>query len=275
MVTWTLLTLIAQAVSQPPDRPPVPPQMSCRMIAANGTLLGFDLATRQPGREMQARLIPIAGSVWPAAATDYLSPTPDSRHFTRYRVGVGAETTVLVLGPTYPNRTSPQVQLFEARGDGTGLLLAHGYCSNSPSSPIAQPAVASDATFADPTSWPDHCFVLARDGRRSTFRYRQEDSGRTAVIEPLDENLWPRSRMTASRLSPPSPPAQNGIHFGFATAHNETPSQEISFAEWYFIDTQSARGTISFNFERLSSDPPGAANEGYGLCGLRDLRRRS
>jgi hypothetical protein len=266
-----LASLALAAAAQAPARPPVPAQMSCRMIAANGAVLGFDMATRQRGGGLQVKVTPSTGSTWPTIASDFLVARPGEGIFNDYRVGSGADAKVMQLAPTYPNHSWQHIQLLEARGEGSGLLLAHGYCSEGPSSPLPGPAAAAaaPAAFADPASWPDHCFVLARDGRVSRIRYGV--GAREAAFEPMDQGIWPAGRVTVPRLSPVPPPARNGIRTNFATMFAGAGDERPSFFEIAYIDQAARNLVLLLRFDELKGITRAADDSGFAICGWRNV----
>jgi hypothetical protein len=263
--------LVAQA---PPPRVtlrPLPAQTSCRMIAANGAVLAFDMSVRQQGGRQQIRLTPLSGSVWPTADADFLDPTEFEGSGVAYVVGDGTHAVVLNFDNVYPDHDFVRAELREKRADQIGLTFADGYCSTAPSATPPTPVSNAEA-FTDASSWSDHCWVLSRDGRKSAVRYRQDRSTAALTIEALDHTIWTRGAMTVSRTQPPSfQRAGVGTIYGFAI--RETPDSLPSLYDIIRYEIEGGRATISLRFDRLNSNAPVGEDAGFGICGLRGLRR--
>ena len=158
-------------------------------------------------------------------------------------------------------------ELFQSSGNGAGLPVALGYCeesgtlTNDPSTNTQSPG-----SF-DPASWPDHCFLLAHDGRRSTFRYRHE--GRAAVFEPLDNAIWPNGQ-TAPRISPPAPPGPGGIFQGFATMGDGVLHPRAR--ENFYLNERTGAAVILLKFQTLRSAEAPPDDAGVAICGVGNIR---
>lgn len=275
LVAPLFAALALSAVQAPPPpraAPPVPARSTCRMIAPNGAVLGFDMATRQQGETRQIRLALLARSPWPGAGGAYLDPTRFEGTDSAYVVGAGAGATVFTLEPFYPDHDYFVVGLSQKRGDQRGLALAQGYCSAAPSRPlVAPPRPGGEAPFTDSASWTDHCWVLGRDGRRSAIRYRQGAGGASVTLEPLDRAIWPGAAMTVPRSQPPAFHRVGiGIIFGFAMPQG--PGASPSFYDIIHYEDGGGLGTISLHFYRMASSAPVGEDAGFGMCGLRGLR---
>lgn len=263
-MTLSLSLLLVAAAAEPAQAPAA---SACRLIADDGTVLGFTLATRMRNGAVEVEAKPEPGSRWPAAATGYLRPIRPTQGVRGvYSVGGGPVALHLTLGGAYPNQDWQSAELAPIKGEEAGLPSAFGYCSENASKvPLAAPAPFS----ADDEALDGgiQCHLLGRDGRRARFVYQVE--GRSATIRPLESSPWPGGPVVLSRMSPPSPPGPNGLYRGFATAGGDDLP---SLAEILTVDTETRRAIVTLRFHNLG-DAEGGNDAGFAICGINDIDR--
>jgi len=199
--------------------------------------------------------------ITPSGATATFRRTADAMSGPSRRFGFSGADVNLRLVVAQPDASGHRaVELVPTEGQGAGLPIALGYCSEG-EMPTA--AISPAGAAFEPTAWPNHCFIMARDGRRSTFSYRHE--GGDSVFEPRDNVIWSgvqRSR----RISPPAAPATGDVALGFATMNGDAGPNA---RENSFTNDRIRTGVVLFRFHSLRSANAPADDTGVAICGGR------
>jgi len=260
MMAPLVLAAIAAAVP-----PPAAADQGCRLIAVNGAVIGFTVESAGP--DGQIRLIPAAGSVWPADQSGAAALKPDRSDGSRifYSVGAGSDAKVLNLAPNFQGWLS--ADLFEKKGSEAGLLYAQGFC-RAPAGSVAAVRPGETLSLLPSTTTAITCGVLAIDGRRSNVRFGVD--GNSATIVPVDGEIWPKGTpITVSRMSPPMPPGRNGILVGFATELAKPGESRPSFHEIAYIDQAAGRITVELTFHSLAGRTGASNDAGFAICDIK------
>ena len=265
MTFWTLIAATAAAAEGAPARPQTPAQMHCRLISSDGAVVSFGVTTRERGGILEVKPGPTEAGGPIGSPADFLLPI-GGREDRTYRLGGGADPFVLKLGHPYSDQDGVVAELARSSGDFAGVPTAFGYCSGNAWNDLV-PATA--VTQAEQRLEKNElgCRLLARDGRQSRFTYRTERGA--AIIAPLDGTIWSDRSLTLRRISPPSPPASDGLYTGFATAGGEGLPQ---LTEMLFVNTRSRRAAVTMRFQSLAATA-GNKVAGFAICGISDIDR--
>lgn len=231
-------------------------RFDCKLVTPGGHPIAFAASFRAPGVGTVV-LDPTPGTAWPSrrviggGSHQGKAAGIKSRHHVTGEPGVDLEIDGEVA------------TLFTSKKLRRGLPRAHGFCL-----PVAAPeavagsnmvATQADATIVafDPATWPDHCQLVTRSGRRWKIDYSLADGGAKAGLAATSAELFGQTTLLVSRRG------------GMQKARFGGGKSGPSGSETLLLGESQAVRLIHFERTALPGGEPAAA-----ICGMGTIVRR-
>jgi hypothetical protein len=231
--------------------------LNCRLVTPSGHAVAFAARLKAPGIGAVV-LDPVAGTVWPAQRV--------IGGGTHQMKATGIKSSHRIAGePGVDLQIDGEVAtLFIAKKLRRGLPRAHGFCLPDPSPAAADgpdmAAVQAGAAIPafDPATWPDHCTLLTRSGRRWKIDYTLVGRGAKAELRATSAELFGDTNVLVSR--------RGGRGKGRFTGGKDGPSG----SEELLLELSEGVKLINFERTALPGGEPAAA-----ICGMNKIVRRA
>jgi hypothetical protein len=231
--------------------------LDCKLVTPGGHPIAFAARLKKPGIGTVV-LDPVSGTAWPSqrvmggGSHQVQTGGVKSRHRIAGEPGVDLEIDGEVA------------TLFVSKKLRRGLPRAHGFCL-----PVSAPEAASGgSTMAavqagasipafDPASWPDHCELVTRSGRRWKIGYSLVNRGAQSGLTATSADLFGKTSLLVSRRGGGQKARFGGGKVG------------PSGSETLLLEESQAVQLINFDRTALPGGEPAAA-----ICGIRTIVRR-
>lgn len=233
--------------------------LDCKLVTPGGHPIAFVARLKEPGVGAVV-LDPTPGTVWPSQRV-----IGGGSHHVK---GAGVKSSHRIAGePGVDLEVDGEVAtLFAAKKLRRGLPRAHGFClpvsapeATSGGSGLAATQAGAAIPAFDPATWPDHCELVTRSGRRWKIGYALVAGGRQSALTATSPALFGETSLLLPRKG------------GLQKARFGGAKGRPAGSETLLLDSAAAQAVKLVDFDRTAL--PGG-EPAVAICGIKTIIRR-
>ena len=233
--------------------------LDCKLVTPGGSPVSFVARLKEPGVGV-AVLEPVPGTAWPSqrviggGSHQVKGSGIKSRHHFAGEPGIDLEID------------GERATLIATKKLRQELPRAYGFClpgstaaSAAGTSNMASVQAGAAIPAFDSATWPDHCELVTRSGRRWKIGYSRVGEGRQSGLTATSAELFGKTSLLVSRRG-----GMNKARFG---GGKEGPAG----TETLLLESGASQAVQLIDFERTAL--PGA-EPAAAICGIRMIVRK-